>query len=57
MMGKQHQTFPNEPSEMPVPKVVPEVNEPTDPKEPDTPQEDPYQVPDELPSTGDEPKK
>jgi hypothetical protein len=54
-MGKQHNTFPGEQPEMPVPKEVPEVKEPADPKEPEIPQEDPDRVPEELPQTGDKP--
>jgi hypothetical protein len=60
-MGKQHDTFPNEQPEMPVPKETPEINQPSDPKEtpeinqpsdlkePEAPQEDPQIVPDEFP--------
>ncbi|WP_184546136.1 hypothetical protein [Mucilaginibacter sp. FT3.2] len=47
-MGKQHDTFPEEKPEMPVPKKTPEINQPSDPKEPDVPQEDPQIVPDEY---------
>jgi hypothetical protein len=50
-MKKQHRTFPNEQPEMPAPKGVPEVSRPSDPKEPEIPQEDPEQEPDELPET------
>jgi hypothetical protein len=56
-MGKQHDTFPGEQPEMPVRKEGPEVNQPIEPKVPDIPQEDPEQVPDELPGTRDEPEK
>jgi hypothetical protein len=48
-MGKQHNTFPGERPEMPVPKEVPEVNRPSDPKQPALPEEDPQIIPDELP--------
>jgi len=48
-MGKQHDTFPGEQPEMPVPKETPEVNQPNDPKSPDVPQEDPQVVPNEFP--------
>jgi hypothetical protein len=48
-MGKQHDTFPNEQPEMPVPKETPEVNQPSDPTEPRTPAEDPQILPDEFP--------
>ena len=47
-MGKQHDTFPGEQPEMPVPKERPEVNQLSDPKAPDIPQEDPWVVPDEY---------
>lgn len=49
-MGKQHDTFPEEKPEMPVPKETPEVNQPSDPQTPDIPQEDPQIVPDEYPA-------
>lgn len=48
-MGKKHDTFPGEQPEMPVRKESPEVSEPSDPKVPAIPQEDPQNVPDELP--------
>lgn len=32
-MGKQHQTFPGEPEEMPDKKDQPEIKQPNDPKE------------------------
>jgi len=48
-MGKQHDTFPDEQPEMPVPKETTEINQPNDPKEPEVPQKDPQVVPDELP--------
>jgi hypothetical protein len=48
-MGKQHDTFPNEQQEIPVPKEMPEVNQPSDPGNPEVPQEDPQVVPDEFP--------
>lgn len=34
---------------MPVPKETPELNQPSDPKEPEVPQEDAQLVPDEYP--------
>lgn len=48
-MGKQHQTFPGEPEEMPDKKDQPEIKQPDDPKEPEVPQENPDDVPVELP--------
>jgi hypothetical protein len=48
-MGKQHDTFPNEQPEMPVRKEKPEINSPSDPKEPEIPREDPNRLPEELP--------
>ena len=48
-MGKQHDTFPNEQPEMPVPKETPEIRQRSDPKEPVVPKEDPQIVPDEFP--------
>jgi hypothetical protein len=48
-MGKQHNTFPNEQPEMPVPNQNPEIKQPSDPKEPEIPKEDPQIIPDELP--------
>jgi hypothetical protein len=48
-MGKQHDTFPGEKTEMPVPKETPEISQPNDPDQPAIPKEDPQVVPDELP--------
>jgi hypothetical protein len=48
-MGKQHDTFPEEKTEMPVRRDTPEIGQPADPKEPEIPQEDPQVVPDEYP--------
>lgn len=48
-MGKQHDTFPNEQPEMPVPKETPEVNPASEPKTPQIPWEDPQVIPDEVP--------
>jgi hypothetical protein len=48
-MGKQHNTIPNEPQEMPVRKDEPEIKQPNDPKVPEIPQEDPQRIPDEIP--------
>jgi hypothetical protein len=48
-MGKQHNTIPNEPEEMPVRKDEPEIKQPADPKVPEIPQEDPDRIPDEVP--------
>jgi hypothetical protein len=55
-MGKQHDTFPNEQPEMPVPKETPEVRQPSDPKEPVVPKEDPQIVPDEFPPEENSPE-
>ena len=56
-MGKQHDTFPGEQPEMPVPKEQPEVGQPSDPKTPEVPQEDPQIVPDEYPLQKIRPKR
>ena len=48
-MGKQHDTFPGETPEMPVPKEAPEIKQPNDPKGPEIPQEDPQITPEEFP--------
>jgi hypothetical protein len=48
-MGKQHDTFPEEKPEMPVPKEMSELNQPSDPATPEVPQEDPQVAPDEFP--------
>ena len=48
-MGKQHETFPWEKPEMPVPEKRPEISQPKDPQEPVIPSEDPQIVPDEFP--------
>jgi hypothetical protein len=48
-MGKQHQTFPGEPEGMPGQKDQPEIEQPGDPKEPVSPQENPDEIPIELP--------
>ena len=48
-MGKQHQTFPGEPEEMPDKKRQTEIEQPNDPKEPGIPQENPDERPVELP--------
>lgn len=55
-MGKQHNTFPNEQPEMPVPKENPEIKVPFDPKVPETPQEDPQIAPEEFPPLGNPPE-
>jgi hypothetical protein len=52
-MGKQHETFPGEQPEMPVPVIRPEVGQPKDPVQPEVPQEDPQLVPDEFPPETD----
>lgn len=48
-MSKQHTTIPSEPQEMPERQDTPEIKQPTDPKVPEIPQEDPDRVPDEMP--------
>ena len=48
-MGKQHQTIPNEPIEMPAEKATPEILQPADPQVPEVPQENPDEIPDEVP--------
>lgn len=47
-MGKQHQTFTNEPQEMPEQTPAPEIKQPTDPQQPEVPQEAPDEVPPEI---------
>jgi hypothetical protein len=56
-MGKQHDTFPNEQPEMPARKETPEINQPSDPTEPEIPKEDPQVVPDEFPPVNDPPEE
>jgi hypothetical protein len=48
-MGKQHQTFPGEPEEMPDEKLKPEIEQPNDPKQPEIPPENLDEIPTELP--------
>jgi hypothetical protein len=48
-MGKQHQTIPNEPVEMPAEKERPDIMQPADPHVPEIPQESPDEIPDEVP--------
>lgn len=55
-MGKQHDTFPDEQPEMPVPKETPEIKQLADPKEPEIPEEDPQITPDEYPPEPDSPE-
>jgi hypothetical protein len=55
-MGKQRNTIPNEPQEMPVRKDAPEIRQPADPKVPEIPQEDPDWIPDEMPPEDPEEK-
>ena len=55
-MGKQHDTFPEEKPEMPVRKDTPEIGQPADPKERESPQEDQQIVPDEYPPEQDGPQ-
>ena len=40
--------MPVEPDEMPVPQPTPEIKQPSDPKEPEIPQEDPENIPPEI---------
>jgi hypothetical protein len=49
IMGKQHDTMPNEPQEAPVRPQQPEIRQPNDPKAPDIPQEAPQNEPQEVP--------
>ena len=53
---KKHATIPNEPEEAPVTPENPEINQPTDPKEREIPEEAPQQDPEELPAQKDEPE-
>ena len=55
-MGKQHNTIPNEPQEMPVRKEEPQIKQPNDPKIPEIPQEDPERIPVEIPPEDPEKK-
>jgi len=55
-MGKQHDTLPNEQPEMPAPKETPEINQQSDPRNPEVPQEDPQIVPDEFPPAENSPQ-
>ena len=48
-MASKHNTFPGEQQEMPQPQQQPEVNQPSDPKIPETPIENPESIPEELP--------
>lgn len=48
-MGKQHNTVPNEPAEFPVQPEKPEIQQPSDPGEPQVPEEAPENIPNELP--------
>ncbi|MDN3547827.1 hypothetical protein [Mucilaginibacter aquaedulcis] len=54
---KKHKTFPGEQPEMPAREKNPEINQPHDPKEPNTPQENPDFIPDELPSHANPPEE
>ena len=56
-MSKQHNTIPNEPQEMPEREDTPEIKQPTDPKVPEIPPEDPDRVPDEIPPGEISPEK
>jgi hypothetical protein len=47
-MGKQQNTIPAEPQEMPVWQDELEIRQPSDPKVPEIPQEDPQEFPDEI---------
>lgn len=56
-MGKQHETFPGERPEMPVAEHRPEVSQPSDPKWPRVPRQDPQTIPPEVPPGNDPPEK
>ena len=56
-MGKQHQTFPGEEPEMPGPAAVPEIRQPSDPREPEIPKEDPQAAPGEFPPENTPPEE
>lgn len=49
IMGKQHETIPNEPQESPVRPLAPEIQRPGDPQEPQIPAEAPDRQPEEVP--------
>ncbi|MCO5936370.1 hypothetical protein NAF17_12545 [Mucilaginibacter sp. RB4R14] len=48
-MSKKHQTIPNEPEEMLIPKPQLEIQQPEDPKSPEIPKESPDELPNEIP--------
>ena len=47
-MGKQHQTFPDEPQEIPAQKPATEIIQPTDPQRPAIPEEALDNIPPEI---------
>ena len=49
VMPKKHQTMPGEPDEMPVQPERPDIQQPSDPGEPQTPEEAPGNLPQEVP--------
>jgi len=51
------QTMPKEPEEIPLQKPEPEIRQPSDPKVPEIPQEDPERMPQELPPDTTNPDK
>jgi hypothetical protein len=53
IMGKLHDTIPNEPQETPVQPSRPEVQQPNDPQSPSVPQEAPDNQPLEVPAQPD----
>lgn len=55
-MANKHNTFPGEQPEMPQPEKQPEITQPSDPKIPETPIENPESIPDELPHENNPPE-
>jgi len=55
MMGKQHNTIPNEPQEAPVQPSRPEFQQPNDPQVTPVPQEAPENEPQEVPQQPGQP--
>lgn len=54
-MGKRHQTFQGQPTEVPVTKDTPDIQQPADPKEPEIPEAPDY-APEELPLPPEQPQ-
>lgn len=48
-MTKKHTSIPFEPEEFPISPENPEIRQPTDPGEPDIPEEAPENIPNEVP--------